>query len=387
MLSLRCSKLPLVMACPASAVEDAFRVEPADDSAARLGTAVHHVLTNAVKGQHVEVSDACKMFGVEDVEEAERLCNWGWRAWTSIMGHFPSPETEVPLEFIDEEAVATLTGHADVLSVVAEESQLRLCDYKSGRLDSDHVAQLRGYAFLALKKYPDADSVYACVIRVRDQTVDGWVWTRKEMDAWYARFVERVKERSVYAPGPHCGHCPRGATCPAKTAVLTQACSALSLGGIPILMNGLPDDPAERGSSLLTALERAKMVQRCIDLLTDLVKADVSAYGGSVPTKEGGELRLVETLQKQLDPCLAWQPLVEAFGEEAVIHNAVKIGKGAVEDLARAGAPRGRKWQAVQDIFRRLDEAGAATSKPVVRLEVRRAVEQQPQINNNEVSA
>lgn len=115
MIETRCSALPLTCICPASLDTDGMVFDDAGE-AARLGTACHKWFAARVLGQEADTASLARRYDV-NAEELGMLCGLTWKCWQQIEQHFPSPETEVAMEWSDGESLS-LTGHADLLSIV-----------------------------------------------------------------------------------------------------------------------------------------------------------------------------------------------------------------------------------------------------------------------------
>ncbi len=382
--SIRCSSLPLVSLCAASMVDDGVRLAGGGE-AADIGTAAHAFMARAINGEMADTIELATEFGV-DHDELSQMCQWGWRAWERVYTRgwiplLPPPQTEVEVACVDEESGLELTGHIDVLSVQdgPDGPIVRLADFKSGRLDLDASEQLRGYAWLALRRYPDATSVWAAVIRLRDQVLYGVEWTRQDLEAWYRRLVRHVGQTGMFAPGPQCRFCPRGLTCPAKTALIRQSVEALTkfesdvadveLGAAPLSF--LPTELAERGTCLADVLECAKLVEGVATRAREMIKADVVAHGGTLPTTDGRELRTVETKRRDIAYAPAWPILRETIPSDTLCE-CVSVSKTKIEEAVKSMVGRGQKTKAVKEVMDRLEQAGAITIHPILRLEVRR---------------
>ena len=239
-----------------------------------------------------------------------------------------------------------LTGHTDVLVVGAN---VILADLKTGWLDSDHEQQLRAYAYLALQR-DDARScakVSAASLLVRSRQADWYHWTREQLNDWWQAFVRQVKDHDTYRPGRHCGHCPRGHECPAKTALLAQGARALA--GFSEL------GPLLTGEQLGQVYDRAKLVVDCAEQALELVRAEVDRRGSPLAIDDQRALSLQEQRRKQIDFRRAWS-LLDDYED---LHEACSISKTALEKVIGRHAPYRGKGRAIADVMRRLDEAGA----------------------------
>ncbi len=371
-IRLRCSSLSLIEACPAAALPADPRIESASE-AADLGSANHFWLARAVAGNKTPEFDAlAKRFGIEDVAELERLCWWSWRAWEQVREHFPDPMTEVALEHGD------ITGHVDVLSI--QEDLVSVLDFKTGRQDLDHSAQLKGYAYLALCHYPRPTRAYVCTLRIREQTVDGAYYSWDELREWADGLRASVTGPPVYRPGPHCTYCPRGATCPAKTELLRQA--AESLGSIDRGSAYAMHDhmTANHGAALANLLGHVKLLEAACETARDLIRADVAALGGVVPTGDGRELVLREVATRKVSALEAWDLLAEELTEQTLLESVVQLPKTKIEDAVRSWCERegAKTGLAIKKLMARLEAAGAMRTTYQTRLEVRRASNPEP---------
>ena len=146
---MRASRLPLSLLCPASQLEPAVKIG-GDPSAADLGTAAHWMLTGLVSGkrQFEDMHEAALVHRVP-LEELQMLVGIGWRCWRQVAEHFPAPAVEVAMSNEGSGESPVLTGHCDVLSV--SDGIVRVADYKTGRINAKHDAQLRAYALLAMR--------------------------------------------------------------------------------------------------------------------------------------------------------------------------------------------------------------------------------------------
>lgn len=366
--TIRASSLPLLSECPAAAQVGDVVLDTADESAA-LGTACHAVQALVIGGLDVGmglqlaldlVPVQAKVYGVNE-EELDRLVWLWWRTWEVISPHFPEPQSEVYFE------AGGLTGHIDILSV--SETHLRIADLKTGYKDSDYLPQLQGYAWLALQAYPTLSEVYACILWARDQSTEGWTFTRAELDGWWSSLQERIA-KGGYNPGAHCGYCPRSLHCPAKTALVRETAEAFALtqeiNEWRTVVEGA--DP----EALIALLDNTKMLEEACERARQVVRFAVAEAGGVLTAADGRQLVLTETERREIDPVRGWYALTHALPGTDVLH-CISVSKTDVEKAARETAPRGQKKAAVDSLMQALADAGAISTTTTSRLTVRRA--------------
>lgn len=364
---MRCSSLSLIEACPAAALPADPRVESAS-AAADLGSADHEWLAARIGGTGLvpEIEELAKKYGC-DLDELEKLCRCSWRAWEQVQEHFPDPMTEVYLE----SESGWLSGHADVLSVA--DGLVRVLDFKTGRQDLDHSAQLKGYCYLAMLQ-TNTWRAYGCALGVREQTVDGDYYTWQELKEWADALLQSVVDqpKAVYRPGPHCTYCPRSAVCPAKTELLRQSAEAFTSVRPTGTLIWPHADCAQHGAALANLLGHVKLLESACATARDLIRADVAALGGVVPTGDGRELVLREVATRRIDFKAGWKEILRSLTREKLF-DALTVSKTKLECAMRDSAPRGQKTAAIKEFLSRLEAAGAIHTTYQTRLEVRRA--------------
>lgn len=371
-IKIRASSLPLISLCTASTVEVGPVLGGGSNDAADLGTAVHEALAIAIAkpNEFRRTADVCDLaaqsaraHGV-DVDDARQMAAWGWKAWESVRSHFPDPQPEVEMRF--EEHGLVLTGHADVLSTLPDE--VRVLDFKTGRVDADPAEQVKGYCWLALQDNPGATGAYGASLRTRDQIIDGAHYTRDELASWWGKLSKRMHtERALYRPGRWCGQCSRGLTCPAKTLMLAQAAKML---GAEWSAGRTPD---ERGE----LFDMAKLIVAQAEAAIELLRAETEANGGRLSIGDGRELRLTDQQRRTIEPEVGL-PVLRTMLSEEEIYGAMKISKTACEDAVKAGAGRGAKAAAARELCERLEAAEAFNVQTITKLEVKRVGASQP---------
>lgn len=368
---VRASSLPIVAACPESAYPPQVAVAFAAPEAA-LGTAIHATLAEWIRaGQEgYQLPVEALLPGVEPTEVLA-LARRAWRQWRELAVDFPDPQVEQSLTLASGEISS---AHPDIYAVAGTEG--RILDFKTGRLDTDYEAQLRGYALLLLEAYPEVEHVRGAVLWIREGDVEVWDWSRAEILDWWATFQERRRGAEEYRPGSHCAYCRRFHECQGAHVVLRQAALAVGAPASQILAS-TQTDPPKAALAMGQVYAQIKMLRPRLEAAAELVKAAVTQAGGVLALGDGRELRLEKQEQKRISAAEGWDVLAKHFGEET-LRTLVTIAKGKLEDAVRAGAPRGQKGQAVTDLLERLDQAGALDRVVVTQLHMRRVTSQLP---------
>ncbi len=375
-LAVRCSSLPTACACPQAVRPPAVKIDTADASA-RVGTAVHACLAGRISGEAPE-NDVQLAAAANDVDpdDVGHLVYLGWKYWRERLAElFPDPEVELPLEGEPIPGIR-ITGHADVFSVV-EVEQIRICDFKTGWADGSHEAQLRGYALLGLLRHPDATSVWACVVRLREGTIDGYLWSRAEVFAWFERHLQAwQKEDAPYKPGAACGWCWRSRECPAHAEALAHSVSlfspvdgsAVATRVLDLAQPVLPLSPA----TVLDAYRHLQAVAKVCDDAREAIRAHVEAAGGRIADGER-ELVLLPQARREVVPShRTVNELAHLLGSWQPLYDAMKLSLTKLEGAAREQAPRGQKKEAALALVEMLDALGALVTTSAQRLTLRR---------------
>jgi hypothetical protein len=360
-MKIRSSRLPLAVLCTPSILGEISI--GGDRGAADMGTAVHDPLADYISGGSPDIARFSIKHQV-DLDELGKLYAFARASWDKLKQWFPNAETEVQLQHTDGDIY--LTGHADVMCLVG--NQVRILDFKSGRLDSDHEAQMRGYAFLGLQKYPQATSVWVVILRIRDFESKSWKWDRDEVEAWWTKTANNLLSDKEYRPGRHCGHCPRGSSCPAKTQLVRQSIQSF----LETEIDNLPTEAADRGQMWAEFLDRCKLIGDMIEAGKNVARADILERGGTLPTKDGREVILRTNNNREILLPTAYPILEKALGKESLL-GVLSASVGKTEKAIGDTAGRGQKTKEIKSVFDELESAGAIARKPVQRLEVKMA--------------
>lgn len=387
-MTLHPSRLQLHTICPASTIPALHPIATTSPEAT-LGTALHHLAASMVTGLHLEAADVARQYGV-DAEELEILGRCAWRVWEQLREHFPMPRVEEPLEWSGALG-RTLKGRVDLLSLAYTSdanlwasdmpSEARILDWKTTRdSDTDYDAQVRGYAYLTCRRWPTVRRVYAVLAWVREQSWEAQYFHRDDLERWWIEFCQRLERTPLPAnPGRWCGYCPRALECPQRQQLLAAVVDSLlpeddGSSRFDQMVAALGPAP-DRGHIYRVCLDQMKLLEGHLEAARAAIRAEVTAAGGSLSAGEGYELRLVEQKRRTILPREAWGELSVILHPDRLME-CVTIHKIKVEQAVREqvpeDAPRGAKKEAVEELHRRLEEAGAWSVQVVERLELKR---------------
>jgi hypothetical protein len=365
MLELRCSSLPRIARCPASALAPEIPLVGGGPEA-DLGSAAHEGIAAAVNVGYVDAglceSLACK-WGV-DLPDLSWLVWEGYKIWQRIAHEYPEPDTEKELEWVSTVGgrAVKLTGHADLVSLAEDEDGplVRVADWKTGHaFERDHADQLKGYALLACERYL-VERARVEVIHLRTKEAPWLRFSRSDLRLWWQRLVEGLT--GAYEPGEWCGYCPRAGECPARRQALAESAATL------LVLRDPPEQPLQAWQLGKLHEMRGSLARAC-ERAGELLKAEVRVRGGRVPVGGGRELVLEEERRQQISP-RAIPDLVALLGEDA--YGCCTVSKTKATELAMAGAPRGQKGQAARRLMEDLAGGGFVGEKGYEQLVMRR---------------
>lgn len=352
---MRASSLDRLLACPASYIAPSGpRIESGDDGA-RLGTALHRVMVGIVTNQDVDVTQTAREEQV-DADEVFILSLLGKRFWDKYGDAFPDPQCEV--ELIDKTPFGglNLIGHPDVMSCV--DGQVRVLDWKSGRVDAPHAEQMRAYCYLACQHY-GAKSAWVGIARLREQELIPAEYTWDELVAWYNAAESKLQREPTYNPQPEiCQYCPRRMECPARVAAMRHSLQVLvDMDETPTGM----DLATFTGEEIRHGVFAARAIAKLCEEYLRLAKTEVLIRGG-IPG-----LEVIQEERREIIARDAW-PILEGRLSLPVLLDCVKVGKTKVEDAIRETVGKGQKAAAVRDVLAELDAVGALTVKKTDKL-------------------
>jgi hypothetical protein len=244
-----------------------------------------------------------------------------------------------------------LSGHLDYRILVG--NWATIIDYKTGRRGdlSDPEHQLRGYAWLDLRRHPHIERVTACAVWVHERTYTTYQMVRADMNAWCAELLAKLTDRHPkYGPSEsNCRYCPYQAACPARLILLR---GALAVIDSPVVGEITP-------SRLLQAHEAVTAIEARLKQFRQELRAMIHRDGPIVA--DGKRLFLQESAPRTIDLQRAW-PVLKARLALAEISKCTKVGVGEVLKAVRSKVERGK--QIAEDEFvRELAEENAITYK------------------------
>jgi hypothetical protein len=338
---------------------------PAADS----GTAAHAVLRTLPRTGKIDW-DGIRAIAAEngaDPDETRMLCAMGAKLWNQVAPSFSDALTEVSLEYEIAPGVL-LTGHADLIAVSG--TSMRVGDWKTGRKDTNHSHQFKGYAAMALLATKDVQEATGTGLWVRDQEIENYTMSRADALAWKDSLVERVIDwDGVYHPGAQCKHCPRSHECEAANALVRRDIAALTdrslLSRVECEMELMTD--AEK----VAIFQKADLVADYAARVREAVKKHVERHGDIVA--DGVRLTLDSQERRELDPLTAWPILEQLEFKDEDLARVMKLKISEIEQVIRERAPKGEKTHAVRKLGELLAASGAVTKTKTTNLKEKRA--------------
>lgn len=173
------------------------------------------------------------------------------------------------------------------------------------------------------------------------------------MEAWAQRLLHQVERAGQqWGPGPvSCQYCPHQTTCAAREEYIRGAVTALA----PIGGNGGSITPA----AVASLWDQSRLLKRALERYETIVGEMLSATG-PIQLDEHRELRHVAVDRTKIIPSRAMRVLRESLALTPAEANAcLRISKGALCDVVKARAEKGRGAGAVRELLAALEQAEA----------------------------
>ena len=354
--TVRCSALPRIMRCPASAApSNVVSYSPE----AAMGTLVHEAMSKP--GEIGNIVTRAANAGL-DGDEARFLIYAALEADATLIveAGVTDVQRETPLEA--DLATVKLTGTPDVRGMIEPRRRL-IVDYKAGRVDRDYAHQLRGYALLEMLNDKTIDEVVCRIAWLRAGVVDTFAVTMVDAMRWLADLIRRLDSGAYTDDIEVCGFCPHRSECGQYARMLNAATVALAKPGAK-----LPTSPVDLAKLYPAAQELA----RTLDAYKAALRAAV-VQTGPIAIGEGREVALETRKRASIDAARA-ASIIHAHLDADVL-TVMEVKKSALEDALREQSPRGQKKKAVEDCMFALEAAGALTWAASDALVMRKAKE------------
>lgn len=361
--TIRCSALPRIMACPASAATPEMVIDSTTPEA-RLGTAAHTAYEWVVE----EAADAIDDGLIDDInagtgyalDDGElRMLAWnGLVAWKKVRDRLENVRCE--FEMHADLGDVLLSGHPDVTADVAGDEPVRLIlDWKTGRKEAEPLDQLKGYCLLddAVNGAPSNVRYLCMVVWTRLGLTETYEFLRDDLYKFADELCDKIaRGQDRYNPDPfHCTYCPRQSDCPARKQLLASAGNDLLCIGEEGTSNQ-PMSP-ERLASLYP---QSRMLKAALDRYEKQLREAVKAAGGTL-----GEMTLAKCERK----AIRWDAKEIGLWVDDIAELHPTIGKLELEDAVKAAAPQGQKGARVKECLNELERCGLVTTTTYEALE------------------
>lgn len=370
-LTLRSSSLPQFMTCAPSELnpekfpEVHIEIEPAE-----LGTLVHEFAQRIVDTGEYSVEEI-KARRPEDIDRALLLVSNFFTLWTEAKQTITSPTTELyhEVKLVDtEELELSLTGHIDLAQIDAEKTVI--LDYKTGRLHENHYHQIAAYAYLSWDKAgkPVPYEVHVAVVYLEDLSVTNYTFSAEELLKWKDEVVAHASD-TRYTISKKCAFCKIQGSCPAYKEYTQSA------------INFLKSEDAHKGKVAWTSVEAEErgslvdamyVVKKGMERVETSLKSVLQGTGddAEIDLGNGYVYRKAVREEKTLDTQAALSLLRDRF-DQKYLDEITRITLDDVLDLAARFARYGKKEKARQDMFTKLEQAGAIRVEKKSRFERR----------------
>lgn len=349
-IELRCSALPRIEKCPASAY---ITGEVAGGEDAALGTLAHDAIERLLNGQP------------SVLEPSHPAMKLAWTAKRFVEEHgLTDLVTERELRGSLGMGVR-LAGHPDLVGFDPNR-KATIIDWKSGSRDRDYSAQLKGYALLSTgNRSPEATAADLVTVWLRTREADVLPVTVGELRAWGKALAKRIRDAGPDGeriPGEHCEYCPARDTCPKR---MEHMGSALALLRGPEGTYALDRDNLAYVYPLLSQFEAV------IDRVRQLARESVAA-NGPIPLPDGRELRLEETRTRDIDVPAAWRFDGMPDIMDLLDGGTVSISVPKLMQVVADAAPKGSKGEVLEAFEKKLIEGGVLRVETKTKLAIRK---------------
>lgn len=355
---VRCSSLPRILSCTASAEAPEVTIDTSADFT-RMGDAAHAFYERMVTDKMNAPDDALihslsVRFDV-DADELEQLAWQGLREWKKVRDRIDLIGVEKKYRASLAENIR-LSGHVDLIGRMNDEPSIGIVvDWKAGYKESGYLEQVKGYALLdyllSASSNRKAERYLMLVVFTRMGITDTVEITAGELEEFRQQIVKTVtSDQTTYAPSDsNCEYCPVKRECPARRVLMRGAYDDITA------IIGQPGDPELVPAKLVELYPQTRILKKALEEYEKQVKEAVKAAGGEIET-DAGTLSLNDVTRRTIQ----WAPhLLNTFlTEDQIAGLTPTIGKKQLEDAVAANAPRGQKGSAKQECMKKLTESG-----------------------------
>lgn len=345
MRSVRCSALPRVFACPASA--DATGIIWQSNAAAETGNSVHEIAESIVRN---DLSAPPR----ETPEGLEFFARGIVAVWSKLKELIRPILTETQMSVIV--AGVELRGKADaIFETMDEPSSIVVLDWKTFDGPNDYRHQLMGYAALVRRLYPHlpikivtayAQSRSYIVEAIADEVIGEW---EKELEG-------KLAEKEKYVVGFHCRYCPAAATCKTRKEALEQAATQLIAA---------PETALTSREMFVETYDRMQLIRTFTDRYYATLKNTLMTEG-PLTLPNGNTLSLEqeerESIRAESLPDLLSQNEISKL----MTAGALSVSKKEFLAEMSKGAARGKTQAVREEVMDRLRAVGG-TEKSVIQ--------------------
>jgi len=364
--TIRCSSLPRITSCTASLETpcDADGKEiiidiPSDVSA--MGDAAHKIQATIIKENLNDIPEDL-FFSVStefDIDEKElRFLAWaGLKFWRTVRDRLKvinieeEMQAEIQRKFI-------LTGHPDLMAVMADDPDtLVVIDWKTGHIEKNYIAQVKGYALLALHTNMNVKTIRVLTVYTRLGTTETQEFSAEEIMAYALELAEIVtSDTQQYCPSnDNCRYCPHSEFgCEAKQALI--ACACRDIEAIAGKTGG-----ELTVAALASLYDQSRILKTALANYEKTLKSAVEDAGGRIEFGDGESLELEEN---ETTSYLYRPDIISQFITDGAIDELCPtVSKSKLSDAIGNEAPKGQKGKKIAECLAALEKSGASITK------------------------
>lgn len=385
-MKVRASFAPIAIRCAGAIhltnTEDLPQTAP--DKPAEEGTEAHDLIGAYIRGETNDLTGVPKEVSIH-YHTAVKV----WDYIRDYLGANVHVEQPIQWRLSGETAEAIVSGTPDVIGWDETKKWLYVIDWKTGRVERDHIPQLAVYAAIACKHYGfRADKIFLWQVNLRAEEVLPPVSrTPDEIEAVLDRLAEMIltaekmnrAELRKYTTGGHCEYCPAAGHCPAIQSQMRPWLNALDMIADEDLEAVANKAASASPASIEYAMDMIKMAEKLGGLFRSALRTRLLATDETIVLPSGREITINTVAKKELEPTRTYAKLTENNDHEDVIACA-RFSTTAIESLVKRDAPRGQKGAVVRQTWDDLVECGALTEREEKRMEIRASASKKKEI-------